>query len=797
MVEWITPPALLAFSLLTGAGLAGMLPLRRTRGAWPVRLALAVGLSPFCLGALTLAVLLVFPGADPRAHLFLVLSMMAGLVILLRKSIASISIIPVSQRAEARLLIGMCIVMALAIATVASLTPFTQNDALEYALMARVLFDERSLAVLPLLDPVANAYGAYLPWTHPPLYPALLYLGHATLNSADTIGVGRWVAPWFLVAAAAFTFASGLWIGARTALVASLLLVTAPLLFLGTSGGLIDALPVSGSALLLAAACWIGGSSTRRSVVAGAAVGLSLYTHSEAVLFVPLFGAVFAWRWGLHAPLRRAWELGAAALVTLLVAAWPYLRNVATLGVVVGDNPPVFQIPAQAWADYFTIMRGIDLPAAVVQYGLFKGWFAPEAYGAVFWLLLLVLVPLLSAASGSGFGRLLLGRCPVWSRGMIAALLMLTCYHLGVIALALVGDVTLIKNERYLLVTLPAVALVVATIWGETGAAAAGGTGTEGARSSGTRRVLLSIVVLFQGALCLAFPLARTAGGRADARSMPPEAQTEPAIAPLWLVRNELASSSGVLTMRPGDLYYAKSKMVSVLDPRLLPFYSATSADDALAELRRLRVEHVHLPESFLPPVFNSQLLPLLANPELFTRISGDLGTQVFRMGDSGLRSGRSVDLSPSVLPWVRSQKLVIGGRKTLASVVLSTGTLAPDGTSVAPRLAGLFHRDRATALTSAALRPDACGEHLVSYTVSGRGGVRVWVILERGSVSARRISRRQISDFFLSATKDRRSLGTRIALPTDTRQFWLEIEHSGSSTVAVESARITCLIAP
>ena len=797
MFEWAAALALLAGSLLLGAGVAGLVPLRRSDGAWTARLALAIGLSPFCLGALALAVLLLAPGAGPRVHLLLVLASMAALLFVLRHGIASMSRTPAHQRSAARVLVGVCVAVALAIGAVVSLTPFTQNDALEYALMARILFDERSLAALPVLDPTANAYGAYLPWTHPPLYPALLYLGHAALGSADTIGLGRWVAPWFLVAAVAFTFASGLWTSLRTALVASLLLFTAPLLFLGTSAGLIDALPVSASAMLLAVACWGGGSLTRRAVVAGAALGVSLYTHSQAVLFVPLFAAVFAWRWGLHAPLRRLRDLGIAGLVMLLVAAWPYLRNLATLGVVVGDNPAVFQIAAQAWGDYFTIMRGIDLPAAVVQYGLLKGWFAPEAYGAVFWLLLLALGPLLSAAFSGRFARCLRGRCPVWSRGMIAAVLLVACYHLGVLVLILAGEEILIKNERYLLIVLPAVALVVASLWGPPSAVAAGDAGSRVAFGIGARRKLLSAVVVFQAALCLAFPLTRLAGSAGDARSIPPQAQSEPAIAPLWQVRDELASSTGVLSMRPGDLYFVESRMVSVLDPRLLPFYSATSAEVAMSELRRLQVEHVHLPESFLPPVFNSQLATLLADPELFTRISGDVGVQVFRMGDSGLRPRRTVDLSPSVSSWTRSHKLVIGGRKALASIVLATGSLPADGESIAPHLGGLFHRDRAIALTSPALRPDDCDEHLLSYTVSGRGSIRVRVILEHDAGSAAQTSHRQIADFFLSEGQDRRSLAARLALPPGTQQVRLEIEHSGSSTVKVESARLTCLAGP
>jgi hypothetical protein len=128
---------------------------------------------------------------------------------------------------------------------------------------------------------------------------------------------------------------------------------------------------------------------------------------------------------------------------------------------------------------------------------------------------------------------------------------------------------------------------------------------------------------------------------------------------------------------------------------------------------------------------------------------------------------------------------------------VLSTGPLPADGKSVAPGLGGFFHRDRAIALRSPAVRPNGCDEHILGYTVVGRGSVRVWLTVEIGSDSAPRTSRRQIADFFLSDMQDRRSLASRIALPPGTQQVWFEFEHAGRSAVTVESARLTCLGMP
>lgn len=794
MIEWSVTLLLFAGSLLMGAGMTGLVPLRRTKGAWTVRLALAIGLSPFCLGLLTLVVLLLVPGVTPQVHLLLVLAGTAALVLALRRGVASMVSCQGDQKAHARPLVSVCVVATIAIGAVAILTPFTQNDALEYAWMGRLLYESGSLKVLPAVEPLANEYGVYLPWTHPPLYPALLYLASAVQGGTDTVGLGRCVSPWFLVAAVSCTFAAGLWNGARSAVLASLVLTFVPLLFLGTAAGLIDALPVSAFALLLAVVSWTGGSRWYRAAIAGAALGVALYTHSVAVLFMPLFAVAWAWRWGLHAPLRRLQEIGVAMLLALAIAIWPYLRNLAVLGVMVGDSPDVFHIQSQAWDDYFAIMRGIDHPVAVLQYGLLKGWFALEAYGATFWLMCFGLVSLANSGVWRRHSWLLSRNVRPWSRAVLVSVLLVGSYHGGVFVLALCGEEILIKNERYLLTVLPAVAVIVASLWSHGIGRSRRASATLHARLG---RGLTLAAIAFQALLCLAFPIASMGGKKQGSGVSVPVELADPAIAPLWSVRQELAGSSGVLSMRLGDLYYVDARMVGALDPRLLPFYEATSADSGYAELQRLGVQHVHVPESHLPPVFNSPLASLLADPTRFTLISSGFGIQVFRIGDSGLRSRETTDFSPTVAHWTRRQQLIVGGRKALAYLELDRSPLPPDGWSIAPRLGGLFNRDRSVSVVSPVLVPGHCAEHLFHYTASGYGNVRIWLNVLSDVAGQASSDRYQIADFFLSQAQSRRSLASRVLLPSGTRQVALEFEHSGESRLHVESAELICLMRP
>lgn len=169
----------------------------------------------------------------------------------------------------------------------------------------------------------------------------------------------------------------------------------------------------------------------------------------------------------------------------------------------------------------------------------------------------------------------------------------------------------------------------------------------------------------------------------------------------------------------------------------------------------------------------------------------------MFRLGDSGLRARDTTDFSPSVAQWTHHQRLTIGGRKALSHVDLGGVPLPPDGWSVAPRLGGLFNRDRSMAVVSPVLPLSRCAEHLFRYTASGYGNVRVWLNVLPGNATAEESVRYPIADFFLSHSQDRRDLASRVRLPPGFGPVTLEIEHTGESRLKVDSAEWSCLSRP
>jgi hypothetical protein len=122
----------------------------------------------------------VFRGAAHSPHLAVVFSVLAGTAALV------FLVVPRQPRLERSRWqglraaewppVGAILFSVLALLFISLFVPLTQNDALEYALAARELNATRDLLSYPVLNPETNLTGFFGPWTHPPLYVAMLYM---------------------------------------------------------------------------------------------------------------------------------------------------------------------------------------------------------------------------------------------------------------------------------------------------------------------------------------------------------------------------------------------------------------------------------------------------------------------------------------------------------------------------------------------------------------------------------------------------------------------------------------------
>lgn len=792
-------------------------------------LAAGFALAPFLAGLGAVLALGLFPGADHRAHLVVISGFVLLVAVLAHpfaaasRSSGEIRRRAVPMRNGERLISILLSIWVVALIVNAVFLPLTQNDSLEYAIVGRWLYETGDLSSYPMIEAELSESGFYGPWTHPPLYVALIYLSELIQGHADSPGLMRLIAPWYAVAGTALVLSLGSLISRSTGLLSAVVFLSTPLFFLGADSALIDALPVTGFTLVLVAVIGVQGNPLIRGLVVGIALGLSLWTHSQAVLFIPLAMAALFFQTGVGAWRALPVQWGVMLLVAVLVGGWPYLRNVILFGSPISDNPEVFQLPMQGWSDWFRTGRGIDAWPAIVQYGWFKGWTVLEAYGLTFWLALLGAVlyyrarkPLRTsarhgmpevAADSGGLVRVLLG--------------LVACYLAGTVASTLIGLDLLIKNERYMLVLLPVVSVLaglgLAWLWDAPPIDRCfrpSGNGRPSVKWTQSAVVLLAILSISIMQLIVLSGYRLMVNGKSIAslgRDFEQTLEARPDYLVVKYLREHTPPDSLVLSLRPANMYYADRKMISYLDPRLLPFYRERQPERALEHLDMLGVSHVHLPDYGIPPFYNSALQKILRRPEWSSLSYSADGNQVYTLRPSGLTDGPAQDVTPGVVPWIRTANLIIGGRKALANVGGSAEVFDSNDTSIGDLPLGLFNRDWSTQLTVGPANPPSMqvppglievngdGEYGIDLSLKGQGFARIW--LEQydafgpiRDTPARSWHKMLIGSLVLGRTYSNRSFSKRIKALPAARYWVLSIEHVGSSWIRIESARFVHL---
>lgn len=804
--------ATMLLCMAAGLAVSRLLPWSATARGTGMPLTTGLSLGPFLFGFAGMLVLGVLPGLSYATHLTAGLAGVAVLALAAwwasrRRPAGAGHARAAPFSAGEWLFVIALVLVAAALLFVTLFVPLTQNDSLEYAAVGRELFRTRTLATYPLLDPQTNASGFFGPWTHPPLYVAAIYVAEIIQGHADAPGAMRLISPWFAITGAGVVFSVGAIVGRAIGLASALVFLSTPLLFLGAGSALLDALYVSGFALLVAAIAGIEARPVTRGAMVGAAIGLVLWTHSAAILFVPLgLAGIVLWR-GLANPRQLARELAAAIVVALLLGGWPYVRNVALFGTPISDNPAVFALPSLHWDDYFVINRGLDTPVAMIQYGILKGWFAFEAFGVTFW------------GMAAGFVLLVLqrGLRPAWEsvwRGastlqppgiLYVVFGLLAVYLAGAIVSVLLGLDIMVKNERYLLSIQALVALGAGYGYVRLVESIAGlfrNRLVHAVRLLGC--AALGVVLLGQSVIFVQYALGKNGLGFTHFGA--PFAQTLANVPDYQLteyLRTQTPADALVLSLKPADMYYADRKMVSYLDPRMIEFYAESDPSAALERLKALGVGFVHVPNYGIPPLYNSELWQILCNPAMSDVLFTSNGGQVYALSPSKLESTGSINISPGSWPWTRETVFILGGRKRIGQISSSRGAF-DESTSVVELPLGLFQRNMLTQLSSESGKADGSDlipvpkgavEVAVDLALTGRGLVSLRIVEYgpiRGPEPPTVINQIPLTTFELTEGQGERIYGHRVRLSPSTNRLAIIMEQQGESVIAIHRAAVS-----
>jgi hypothetical protein len=666
---------------LAGAGIASRARWLEAEIGSGFRLIAGLSLGPFLLGLATVLILVLAPGASHQLHFWTALGLLAPFALMgVRPAFADSKVFLNSAR-SAPWSFAASVIVTLLLIFIATFTPLTQNDALEYAMVVDRIFDLRSLASYPMLHPETEPSGFYAPWTHPPLFPALLYFAKLANPLAQMPSVERLIGPWALILCGLTSASLAQLCGFKSTQLAFVAVVTAPLAMLGAANGLVDSLAMLGFAIPM---CLIAAgvrSGQRLALLTGFAVGMGAWTHSQGILLFPLAIGLIPLRDKLLTGVMRWKDAGVALIASLAAGVWPYIWNVQNFGVPVSDDQAFSSTLLEDWAGYFAMDRGLGSWPAQVTYGMLKMFTAPEAFGPVFVFAALTALALLlrrlkavrqTGGKPSGETQTLIALMPV---------LFIALYLLGVLASLLAGQITLIKNERYFLVMLPAAAAlaaglpdVIENVW-------KGRTDGFFAKSlSSLVHPALMALFLAQACFLTAYTLNRnfilTRGlGQPFEKTL--RGRGEFALA--YFLRDRSPPNSIVLSLKPADMFYTKRRMVSQFDPRLAAFYASRDPQAALNELRKLGVSFVHLPSYAMPTYYNSALKQIVSDPARATlRFENNEG-QIFELVPAKGKVVAQLDARPGRWPWEKADGVVFGSRKRIGQ--LTSGYQPVSGT--------------------------------------------------------------------------------------------------------------------
>lgn len=725
--------------------------------------------------------------------------------------------------------------------------PLTQNDSLEYALVGRVLFESGSLDSYPVLSSLDTSSGFYGPWTHPPLYVSLISLLFTVQDDAAAPGLMRLLSPWACIVSTYLFFSLTGRVRCITGLLSALFFISTPLYFLGGDSSLIDAFPILGVLLVLVACSCFDLKSKYVGAAVGAVTGVALWTHSQSVLLLPIFSAIIFLMLAIEYQRKVKpilWQSCLFLAVALFVGGAWYLKNIQLFGSPISDNPVVFAMPNLDWFGYFTTARGLNTWPAIIQYGWFKGWFALEAYGLSFWLMSIGLVVYIKSSRVAGDIAGLFNaskHCGVlWVSAAVIAI-----YTAIVLISTLLGMDLMIKNERYLLFILPAVA-----VWAGFAMNSILELCLSASEQKGFRQVAakLGVVVIIFVALVQFITVAgvyrwrnyqnledrvavhithRTQELLAKANfSTVPDIDVPVGVGsklPFWSnlrlvnwINDYTPADAVVFSLRPSDMFYSTRRMLSYLDPVLEDVYLTADVDTAYRELVRLGVTHIQTTNYSLPVQYNSVLKDLFADPKYTELEYYDQGNQLLKLRTLPLSvslESKILDITPGKVHWTRVERTILGGRKGFAGVGVDANPFSSGGISNSSPPLGFFHRDTSTMLYSGlgenavdalnrSFTPVGSGEYLVDLKVSGYGFARIYIaeydaagdlILDRRDRTGMYRLDELVLEYMGEPLASRR-IAKRVVFNKQTKFIRLAIEHVGRSNLELLDVSLVSL---
>ena len=425
----------------------------------------SLGLGPLTIAWLMTGLLTIVPG---RSDLFYVGCIAAVFALLLffaagkigivgtimKRSAASLLALRARQHWTIWVLMAMIAVLAVRLFILSASCPITENDALQYSFVSKLMYERKALDFYPLITP-DPATGFYAVSSHPPAYMGLMAWTYLIQGGASPAAWIKIISPMFVV----YT----LWLLAAilsrrprfVRLVGMLLLIATPHYFVEASNLSIDPLRIYAFTTAVFGVVWVLRADHPRAAVAlGFAAGLSMFSHSLAgLLTLPILSCIYLLR-SRCAVRRRILSLAVLGVVALLIGGQQYLQNYRMFGTPIYDDLPVYRVEGIGQKEWIRQERNLVSLSDRLVHGFFMGFTRLQMFALSYWL----------GALGLAISFRRVWRDP----DLFVFCSTIALFYGVVLATLLVGTDAIVGSYRYVLTIQPFVACLGAVAIGRT-----------------------------------------------------------------------------------------------------------------------------------------------------------------------------------------------------------------------------------------------------------------------------------------------------------------------------------------
>lgn len=560
------------------------------------------GLTPILIAKLVSIIILFFPGIEFWKIQWTILILCFLGAVSLRHT----------PSLELKKIITPASLLALFIGVLAISAPFYANDPLKYASLSRIFFRDMSFASYPLASADPQT-GFFVVTSHPIGYPALLLWSYIMQGSADYLGWGRLIAPFYCLLTTILLTRTLSQFGLLASTLGGLALLLVPGYIYGIFIHHLDALRVF---LFFAAVLTFVEYSKKQSrslfLLTSLLTGMTVWSHSSGILillFLPLIG-LFIVQSEPRVKLLKATVL--IILLALVLGGEQFAYNLLKHASPIHNE---FNIPVEMRADYSTYsshMFGLTDSVSRLVKGALVEFSAITEFGYLFWVTLALTLFCLARRQSR---EILIEPLNT------ASLLTIITFIILAIVTGLSGIDHFINSYRYSLILVPFAAYLVARVCPKSLSLpavillAVGGNGTIKQISNHLETSKSWQLHYFTNDLSRVTELKYTEGDLID------------------YIRSETPTDAKFLIFRPMEFwYYANRFGLRSTDPSLMSLFEAPDEVTAKIELNKLGINYIYSDGERDPLYLQSKLSLLLNDPQYVSILSEDSSKRVLQL---------------------------------------------------------------------------------------------------------------------------------------------------------------------